>query len=83
MVNAQPVSNKALAQLWRPLTKIIEDPQLKKAVFRMEEKLKTFKKLREALSIAVPGGKKGLNDDGQKADIKSIEEKVREFRKEK
>jgi hypothetical protein len=82
MVNAQLVSNKALAQLWRPLTKIVEDPQLKKAAFRMEEKLKTFKKLREALSIAVPGSKKGLNDDGQEADIKSIEEKVKKFRKE-
>jgi hypothetical protein len=34
-----------------PLTKITEDPQLKEAAFRMEEKLKTFKKLREALSM--------------------------------
>jgi hypothetical protein len=38
--------------------------------------VQTFKKLREALSIAVPRSKQGLNDDGQEADIKSIEEKA-------
>jgi len=37
--------------------------------------------LRDALSIALPQGKKGLNDDGQDVDIKSIEEKVTLFRK--
>ena len=48
----------------------------------MQKKVETFKKLREALSIAVPESKKGLNDDGQDTDIKSIEEKVKQFRNE-
>ena len=48
----------------------------------MQKKVETFKKLREALSIAVPDSKKGLNYNGQGADIKSIEEKVKQFRNE-
>jgi hypothetical protein len=82
LLNTQPVGNRLLSRLWRPLTKIVEDQQLKKAALQMKKKVKTFKKLREALSIAVPGSKKGLNDDGMEADIKSIEGKVKIFRKE-
>jgi hypothetical protein len=60
----------------------LEDPQLKNAASRMQKKVETFKKLRKALSIAVPDSKKGLNDEGQDVDIKSIEEKVKQFRHE-
>ena len=48
----------------------------------MQKKVDTFKKLREALSITDSNSKKGLNDDGQDADIKSIEGKVTRFRNE-
>ena len=48
----------------------------------MHKKVKTIKKLREALCIAVPQRNQGLNDDGLEADIKSIEEKVKCFRDE-
>jgi len=82
LVNTQLVGNRLLSKLWRPLTRVVDDPQLKKAALQMKKKVKTFKKLREALSIAVPGSKKGLNDDGLEADIISIEEKVKIFRKE-
>lgn len=82
LVNAQLVGNRLFSRLWRPLTRVVDDPQLKKAALQMKKKVKTFKKLREALSIAVPGSKKGLNDDGLEADINSIEEKVKIFRKE-
>jgi len=75
-------SNRAFFRLWSPLTKIVEDQQLTRAASQMEEKIKIFQKLREALSIAVPEGKKGLNDDGLDADIKSIEEAIRKFREE-
>ena len=47
----------------------------------MGKKVETFKKLREALCIAVPKSNQGLNDDGQEADIKSIEGKIKRFRK--
>ena len=82
LVNAQLVGNRLLSRLWRPLTKVVDDQQLRKAALQMKKKVKTFKKLREALSIAVPGSKKGLNDDGLAADINNIEEKVKIFRKE-
>lgn len=74
--------DKRFFSLWRPLTKIVEDQQLKRAAVQMEKKVKIFKKLRKALSITVSESKKGLNDDGQEADIKSIAKKVKIFREE-
>ena len=81
MVNDRLIKNRVLSRLWGPLTKVAEDPALKKAATQMDKKVQTFKKLREALGIAVPQGKQGLND-GREADIKSIEEKVKRFRDE-
>jgi len=46
----------------------------------MEEKANIFDQLREAMRIAVSEGKKGLNDDGDDTDIKTIKEKVTSFR---
>ena len=39
-----------------------------------------FDRLRDALRIAMPEGKKGLNDDGDESNIKTIEEKVSGFK---
>ncbi len=72
--------NKRFFNLWRPLNKIVKDQQLKSAATQIEKKMTTFKQLRNALSITVSPNKKGLNDDGEDADIKSIAEKVRLFR---
>lgn len=82
MVNAGRIKNKTLSRLWGPLTRVVEDPSLKKAATQMDKKVQTFKKLREALAIAVVQGKQGLNDDGRECDMKSIEEKVKRFRDE-
>ena len=82
LINAQCIKDRNLSRLWQPVTKVIEDRQLKKAVSQMQKKVDTFKKLREALSITDSNSKKGLNDDGQDADIKSIEGKVKRFRNE-
>ena len=82
MVNNRLISNSMLARLWGPLTKIIEDPQLKKAAMQMQKKVRTFKKLREALGITVSQSKPGLNDDGCEVDMKSIEKEVERFRTE-
>ncbi len=73
---------RVLSKLWGPLTKIVEDPQLKKASSQMQKKVKAFKKLRKALRIAVPNSNQGFNDDGQEVNMKGIEEKVKHFRKE-
>ena len=82
MVNAGRIENKTLSGLWGPLTRVLEDPTLKKAATQMDNKVQTFKKLREALAIAIPQGKQGLNDDGREEDMKNIEEKVKRFRDE-
>ncbi len=74
------IHNKPFLKLWQPLTRVMEDQQLKNAARQMEEKVKVFNKLRKALSIAVSKSKKGLSDDGKEADIKTIEEKVITFR---
>jgi hypothetical protein len=80
LIDRQIIFNKGLSRLWRPLARIVEDQQLSSASTRMQDKVAVFEKLREALSIAPPEGQKGLNDDGD-GDIKSIEEKVKQFRK--
>ena len=82
MVNNRLIRNRVLSRLWGPLTKIVEDQQMVKAAKSMRKKVATFKKLREALCIAVPQRNQGLNDDGLEADIKSSEEKVKCFRNE-
>jgi len=71
---------KPLFQLFRLTKKIMDDQTLRKAVAQMQERTKVFEDLRKALRIALPEGKKGLNDDGDDADIETIEEKVKEFR---
>ena len=46
----------------------------------MEEKTQIFDELRDAMHIAASDGKKGLNDDGENVDIKTIEKAVTIFR---
>jgi len=46
----------------------------------MEEKVKIFDRLRNAMRMAASNGKKGLNDDGENVDIKAIERAVAVFR---
>jgi len=82
IVDDRLISNRVFTRLWRPLTKIVEDQQLKRAAVQMQKRVETFQKLREALRICVPNSNQGLNDDGQEADIKSIEKRVKRFRKE-
>jgi len=79
MVDTQSGTNRALSNLWRPLTRVVKDQQLQRAASQMDKKVQVFTRLRKALSIAVPKSNKGLNDDGQQATTKSIEEKVKKF----
>ncbi|MBT7632215.1 MAG: hypothetical protein HN597_21360 [Desulfobacula sp.] len=60
---------------------MINDQQLKSSARQIEKKMETFKQLRKALSIRVSENKKGLNDDGDDdTNIKSIAQKVKQFR---
>jgi len=72
--------DRYIIKLNRVLGRAINDNNLKAIVSRMEEKAQIFDQLRDAMRIAVSGGKKGLNDDGENADIKTIKEAVTIFR---
>lgn len=75
-------NNKAFFSLRGKLKKIVEDQQLIRSSAHMEETTIIFQKLREALALTVSSEKKGLNDDGSEAEIKSIEKAMKKFRKE-
>ncbi len=49
----------------------------------LKEKTIVFDELREAMQIALPEGKNGLNDDANDADLKTIEAKATDFRNSK
>ncbi|EFK12111.1 conserved hypothetical protein, partial [delta proteobacterium NaphS2] len=51
----------------------------KRSAKALDKKAEIFNALREALRIALPEGKNGLNDDGDDTDMKTIKEKVAAF----
>ncbi|MCP4751404.1 MAG: transposase [Proteobacteria bacterium] len=71
---------KTLLKLEKLVEEIANDEELTIAVAEIQKDAKIFDKLREAMRIAPKKGDDGLNDDGGDDDIKSIEEKVSEFR---
>ena len=73
--------NGPFIRVWKMLDEVMEDKELTDAVASMEAKMKVFDKLRNALRIALPEGKNGLNDEGDETCIKTIEKEVTEFRK--
>jgi hypothetical protein len=77
---AKAKDNKPLIQLKQLIKETIVDTELKNAVDSITEKSHVFDRLRDALRIAMPEGKKGLNDDGDESNIKTIEEKVSGFK---
>ena len=72
--------NRSFIQVQQLLQEVLADKALNESAANLQTKAKVFDKLREALRIALAEGKNGLNDDGDDTDIKSIEEKVTEFR---
>ena len=73
--------HKPVFQVYKKLKGIVEDKRLNDLADSLERKAEVFDKLRGAMRIASPGGKNGLNDEGDEIDMKSIEENVTEFRK--
>jgi hypothetical protein len=73
--------NRPFHQLCSLLEDTLNDETLKVAVGRMQEKIPVFDKLRGAMRIAEPRQGYGLNDDGEDADIKTIKQRVEEFRR--
>jgi hypothetical protein len=69
----------AFLLLLAPLSKTLADKALASTVLRMQEKIRKFDQLREAMRIAQPDSQAGLNDEGD-ADIKTIQARVTAFR---
>jgi len=74
-------ANRPFVQLYKVVTKIVEDRRLHALAKNLEVKAEVFDKLRCAMRIALPEGKNGMNDNGDSIGMKSIEKKVTEFRK--
>ena len=72
--------NKPYFKPYLDLEKIIRDRTLWKTVSEIEEKITVFEKLRKAMRIAATSGRQGLNDEGPKGNIRTIEQRVKTFR---
>ena len=79
-LSAKKKKDRYIIKLNRVIGRAINDSNLKTIVSRMEEKAQIFDQLRDAMRIAVSDGKKGLNDDGENVDIKTIRKAVTIFR---
>jgi hypothetical protein len=79
-LSSRKKKDRYIIKLNRVIGRAINDRNLKTIVSRMEEKAQIFDQLRDAMRIAVSDGKKGLNDDGENIDIKTIQEAVTIFR---
>jgi hypothetical protein len=72
--------NKPYFKVYVDLKNIMKDRTLWKALEAIEEKIIVFEKLRAAMRIAPQSGRRGLNDEGQKGNIRTIEKRVKKFR---
>jgi hypothetical protein len=64
--------------LWKHIGEAINDPLLKRAAHRMQEKSVVFDRLRKAMRIALPDENHGLNDEGEK-EMNTIRHRVSRF----
>ena len=62
-----------------PLHRALQDPPLARMAAVMQDRMNVFDRLRDALRIALPDSKDGLNDPGE-TDIRTIRDKVTAFR---
>jgi hypothetical protein len=76
----RPALSTVPRHLFNLLQTVVADPVVAAAVRRLEEKAVAFDRLRRALSIALPEGDDGLNDDGGEPDLKTVAQRVKEFR---
>lgn len=73
--------NKPFSHLWRDLKPVLEDRTLWRTVATLEAKAKVFDRLRKAMRIAPVSGRQGLNHDGTPAHLRTIEQRVKRFRR--
>ncbi len=71
--------NSPYHKLYHLLEPTINDKTLWRAVERLERKKGVFEKLRSAMRIAPHTGQHGLNDEGAKCSMRTIESHVKKF----
>ena len=72
--------NKPYFKVYHDMKNIMKDRRLWIAVEQIEKKIIVFEKLRKAMRIAPTSSKAGLNDEGHKSHIRTIEKSVEKFR---
>jgi len=70
---------KPYCTILRDLIDVRDDASLRATATAMREKAVVFDKLRDAMRLALPGGKNGLNDRGSRESMRSIEKRVKVF----
>jgi len=80
-INTNSKDLKPVLQLSSDLQSITKDSCCKKILPPLLQKIDVFDKLRKAMRITLPDSDKGLNDNGQDTDIKTIKQGVKNFRK--
>ncbi|MEA3457715.1 MAG: transposase [Candidatus Thermoplasmatota archaeon] len=73
--------SKTITKLKDKLKLIVDDIELQNSAQNIQEDIKIFDNLREAMQIAPNNSNDGLNFDGVSEDLKTIEQRVRIFRK--
>ena len=72
--------NKPFLKVCRLLHDTMKDSALQTAADQLQKKAVVFDKLRKAMRIADPMQSRGINDEGEEIDIKTIEKGVKAFR---
>jgi hypothetical protein len=72
--------NRPFFRARRDLKEVVSDTALRRALTEIESRIEVFDKFRDAMRITVDDPGRGLNDDGEDVDIKTIKEGVEAFR---
>ncbi len=71
---------KLYSTIRRDLQPVTRDSVLKNVAAKMLEKVDVFNRLRSVMRITLPENKRGLNDDGELCNMKTIEKEVTKFK---
>ena len=74
------IGKQSIIKLARIVSDIINDTRFQQGVQELNWRCQIFDRLRKAMRIALPNGKKGLNDDGTDEAISTICTSVQRFR---
>lgn len=75
-----PKAHKIIATVMDDLLPIVTDTQIRENAIKLQKNIIVFDELRDAMKIAIPTHKEGLNDNGENMDITTIKHRVKQFR---